>query len=220
MSIYIDTADLDLIKKNIDKKFCHGVTTNPTILSKIKNLNYFNHLKKIQRVCKKFNKSLSIEVTTNDPNKILDEIKYLKKFFFFKKLHIKIPVGYENLSLIDIIHKNKLKVNVTCVYTLSQGILSADAGADYISIFYNRTKDHGEDPNKIIFNLKNYIINNRLKSRIIVGSIRSYKDVEVGLSNGADIITVPPQIYYQLFNHEGTDNSINQFLNDIKKIQK
>ena len=113
-----------------------------------------------------------------------------------------------------------MKVNVTCVYTLAQGYLSADSYADYISIFYNRTKDLGEEPKKIITNLRKYIDQNNLKSKIIVGSIRSRQDVEDGIACGALIITVPPKIFFEIFNNEGTLNSINQFLDDIKKIQK
>jgi len=220
MTIYIDTADLEIIKENIDKDFCGGVTTNPSILSKIENLNYFYHLKKIKDICKKYNKSLSIEVTTNDKNKIIVEALKLKKKFNFKNLHIKVPVSRDNLTLISSLHKNNLKVNVTCVFTLAQSYLSADAKANYISIFYNRTKDLGEDPIKIISNLRRYIDDNNLKSKIIVGSVRSRKDVEDGILSGAHIVTVPPKIYYEMFDNQGTTNSIDQFLNDIKKIQK
>jgi len=220
MTFYIDTADIKIIKENISHNFCDGVTTNPSILSKIENLDYYDHLKKIKTLCKKNNKSLSIEVTTNDKTKILEEALSLKKKFNFKRLHIKIPVSQDNLSLIKSIHKNKMKVNVTCVYTLAQGYLSADSYADYISIFYNRTKDLGEEPKKIITNLRKYIDQNNLKSKIIVGSIRSRQDVEDGIACGAHIITVPPKIFFEIFNNDGTLNSINQFLDDIKKIQK
>ena len=220
MTIYLDTADLEIITENIDKHFCGGITTNPSILSKINNLDYFAHLKKIKQLCKKYNKSLSIEVTTNDKRKILKEALKIKKKYNFRKLHIKIPVSHDNLSLISNMHRNKIKVNVTCVFTLAQAYLSADSFGDYISIFYNRTKDLGEDPIKIIKNLRKYIDNHNLKSKIIVGSIRSRQDVEDGISSGAHIITVPPKIYTELFENKGTTNSINQFLDDIKKIQK
>ena len=79
MTIYLDTADLEIIAENIDKNFCGGITTNPSILSKINNLDYFAHLKKIKQLCKKYNKSLSIEVTTNDKRKILKEALKIKK---------------------------------------------------------------------------------------------------------------------------------------------
>lgn len=220
MTFYIDTADIEIIKKNIEYDFCDGVTTNPSILSKIENLDYYEHLKKIKKLCKTNNKSLSIEVTTNDKTKILNEALSLKKQFNFKRLHIKIPISHANLSLIQLMHKNKMKVNVTCVFTLAQAYLSADSKADYISIFYNRTKDLGENPSKIIKSLREYIDRNSLKSKIIIGSIRSRQDIEDGISNGAHIITIPPKVFDEMFINEGTSNSINQFLNDIKKIQK
>lgn len=220
MTIYLDTADLTIINKNIDKDFCGGITTNPSILSKINDLDYYSHLKKIKNLCNKYKKSLSIEVTTNDKDKILDEALKLKKKFNFSKLHIKIPVSHENLSLINKMHKNKIRVNVTCVFTLAQAYLSADSKGDYISIFYNRTKDLGENPIKIIKNLRKYIDHHNLKSKIIVGSIRSRQDIEDGISSGAHIITVPPKIFAEMFENQGTTNSINQFLDDIKKIQK
>ena len=98
-----------------------GMTLIPAMKLRLAAYSDLINIKKIKTLCKKNNKSLSIEVTTNDKTKILEEALSLKKKFNFKRLHIKIPVSQDNLSLIKSIHKNKMKVNVTCVYTLAQG---------------------------------------------------------------------------------------------------
>jgi transaldolase len=220
MTIFIDTADIDSLKKFIHYKFCGGITTNPSLLSNILNLNYEIQLKQILKICKKKNKSLSLEVLTNYPNKILEEAKAIHKRYNYNKLFVKVPVSFDNLKVVDQLIDLKIKVNVTCVFTLAQSILCADMNVDYISIFYNRIRDLKNDPDLIINTLSKYIKKTNSKSKILAASIRSPLDVENCIRNGADIVTVPPKIFEQLFFSQGTINSINQFANDTKKIFK
>ena len=220
MKLLLDTAVISEIEKYINFSFIGGVTTNPSLLSKIDFSSYKSDLHKIKDLCQKNNKSLSLEVFSNDPNEIYKEAIMIHKEFNFDNLFVKIPIDIKTISVIQKLESEGIKINCTCVYTLEQSFLLALMNTSIISVFYNRTKDKGNDPNMIIYNLKNFIIKNNSSSKIITGSIRNIKDVSQSLLNGTDYVTLNTKIIDDCINNEGSKESINQFMKDLKAWQK
>ena len=199
MKFFIDTANIEDIRKVINSNFCSGVTTNPSLIAK-ENVNYTNLMKLIVAECKKNSKPVSIEVFSNDKKKIYFEALKLNKVFRYKDLHI--------------------KINCTCVFSLSQALLCIQSNINIISIFFNRIRDLEEDPIRIIKIAKSIITKGGFKSKILIGSVRSVADIEECAEAGADIITIPSKLFVDSCHHKGSVTSINKFLEDVKKIKK
>jgi transaldolase len=219
MKFFIDTANIEEIRKVINSNFCSGVTTNPSLVAK-ENVNYINLMRLIVAECKKNSKPVSIEVFSNEKKKIYSEAIQLNKNFRYKDLHIKIPMSYDNLIIINRLVKKNIKINCTCVFSLSQALLCIQSNINIISIFFNRIRDLGEDPIRIIKIAKNIIADGGFKSKILVGSVRSVADIEESAEAGADIITIPAKLFIDSCHHKGSEISINKFLEDVKKIKK
>lgn len=220
MKLLLDTAVLSEIKKYINYTYIGGVTTNPSLLSKIDFSTYKNDLHEIRKLCEASNKSLSLEVFSENPEAIYNEAISIYEEFKFPNLYIKIPIDPANIDVIQKLESQGIKINCTCVYTLEQSLLLSLMNTSIISIFYNRTKDKGNDPNKIISDLKKFIDDNNSKSKIITGSIRKIDDVSQSLMNGTDYVTLSTKIIEKCFNDEGSKESINQFLEDLQNWQK
>jgi transaldolase len=137
-----------------------------------------------------------------------------------KDLHIKIPISYDNLIIINKLIKNNIKINCTCVFSLSQALLCIQSNINIISIFFNRIRDLEEDPIRIIKIAKSIITKGGFKSKILIGSVRSVADIEECAEAGADIITIPSKLFVDSCHHKGSVTSINKFLEDVKKIKK
>lgn len=219
MKFLLDTAIYQDIKELISLSFVGGVTTNPSLLSKINFNNYKKDLFKIRDLCMSHNKNLSIEVFSNNPDEIYSEAIKIYNEFKFNDLYIKIPITYSNASVIQKLEEENIKINCTCVYTIEQAMPLALMNTSIISIFYNRTKDKGNNPNEIIKNLKKFISDNHSTSKIIAGSIRKINDVSESLLSGTDFVTLNPEIIKKCFYNEGSEESIDQFMSDLKSWQ-
>jgi len=219
MIFYLDTANLDKIKELVPYKFCSGITTNPSLAMKEGVSSYKILIKDIVCILKEFKKPLSIEVFTNEPDKIYSEAMELMEAYDYCELYIKVPINYENIKIIENLKKNQIKINCTCVFSLTQVLMCIQSEVEIISLFYNRIKDQQDDPNRIIKISKNIINKLNSKSKILLGSIRKLKDIEEGCENGADIATIPPHLFIESCINEGSEKSIQQFMNDVKKIK-
>lgn len=219
MKYLLDTAIYEEIRNFIGLNFIGGVTTNPSLLSKIDFKTYKKDLFKIRDLCSENNKKLSIEVFSENPDEIYDEAKSINDEFNFNGLYIKIPITFKNIDIIQKLEDEGVKINCTCVYTIEQSLPLALMNVSIISIFYNRTKDKGNNPDEIIYSLKKFIIENGSKSKIISGSIRKTEDISNSLLSGTDYVTLNPEIIKKSFFHDGSQESIDQFSSDLKLWQ-
>lgn len=243
MKLFLDTANLKDIEEALREGLVSGITTNPSLLAKEPKSHYTQHMKKIANLCRKYgnNCSLSIEVFTNDKDKMvkqaltfIDEIKY-------KNLAIKIPISYRNQNNISVIKKLAGKgvlVNCTACHTQMQLVMAAAGGAKYVSLFYNRVRDGLKDttytserkkllkekviekadfdPNHVLRETRE-LLKEYPNTEIIAGSMRSSLDIKEAGLNGAHIVTASLNIIKSSLFHFKTDYAVEQFLSDFEK---
>lgn len=221
MKFFIDTANLQHIEDILKKGFVSGITTNPSLIAKEPNSDYLEHCKKIVEICRDIKDvPLSVEVFTNDPNEMYDQSMSLLDGLDYDGANIKIPVGYEELEVVNRLYQNGVDVNVTCCFTESQMEFSALAGARYVSLFYNRLLDWGGDPNQVLKNVRETFDNNGITSEIIVGSIRYQRDVENSWKNGGHIITAGYNLFPSILQHSQTTFCVEKFISDFSEWSK
>lgn len=213
---YIDTANLQEIEDTISKGFVSGITTNPSLLAKEPATGFYPHIKKIIEICKQHdNPSLSVEVFAKEPEKMLNQAMSIYDELEYSNLSIKIPIGYEELNVVSELAKRGIGVNVTCCFTEQQMLFGEMAGAKYVSLFYNRLKDFGGDPNQVLQNVSRQFDKSFSTCKIIVGSIRKDYDVVNSWNNGGDIVTAGYKLFPTILEHPMTDYSVEGFLRDF-----
>lgn len=217
MKLFLDSANIDDLEFALDLGFIKGVTTNPSLLSKEPKSNFNEHIKNMVKILKDHKSSLplSVEVFTNDPDKMIDQAKEIYDLAEYDHLNIKIPIGWRELKAISAISEFT-KVNVTCIFNVQQSIIAAGAGGHYLSIFFGRLKDIGGYPINVIKETKKILKEFNSSCEIIAGSIRNQGDVLESISSGADIVTTSLEVLESLTPHPQTDKSVNGFLKDFE----
>lgn len=221
MKIFIDSANLNDIEEALQRGFPAGVTTNPSILSKEKGIDFKEHIKEIIQLLKRYryNIPLSVEVFTIDPNEMIEQAQgFVHEFGHYENLNIKVPIGWEELRVIHYLRTAGIKVNCTCCMSYNQALTAALAGANYVSLFYGRIRDTGYDAFSVVQRVNQTFKASGISSEIIVGSIRHICDVNEAFLAGADIVTVPPKFFKQMVSHPKTDEAVNQFVNDYRDM--
>jgi len=207
MQIFIDSANLDEIKEILSWGIVDGCTTNPKLASKEMDKNFEANTKEILKIV---DGPVSVEVTTNELDEMLKEAE--KYSSWGKNVVVKVPMGIEGLKAVNILKEKGINTNVTACMSVGQAILAAKAGADYASLFYSRIGDMGYNPTNVVADTVRMFEVSKVKTKIIVGSIRHLMQViEAGLA-GAHVLTVPPPFLHMLTKNPKTDESINEFL--------
>jgi len=218
MKFFLDTANLDEIEDALETGLISGITTNPSLMAKEPKTNFYTHISKIADLCELYNGiPLSVEVFATDPRKILEQAYDIRTRVPYKKLNIKIPVGYEELKIINKLSEMGIPINCTCCFTTTQMQLAAAAGARYVSLFYNRLLDVKGNPIQALQRTRSFLDSKKLNCEIIAGSIRNAYDIEDAWDAGAHIVTASNTILKKATKHPKTDESVNQFLSDFKK---
>lgn len=224
MGLFLDTGNIEEIKKYYEMGVIRGVTTNPTILVEEglggDKKNVKNRTVEIANLINPL--PLSIEVTSS---KVLDMEKEATQFSgWAKNINVKIPIhGPEGemdyLKLIKKLEeKNDIRVNVTAMMSAQQGFVAAMAGASYVSIFGGRVNDMGYNVCPEIKKLRKLIDDFSLKSKIIMGSTREALNVTEWLEAGAHIVTLRPKILKTMIVHPFTKETVKQFICDGAKL--
>ena len=215
MKLFIDTANIEEIKDAISKGIIAGVTTNPSLLAKEPKADFYDHIKRIADICDGL--PLSVEVFATEPQAMIDQAHEIITKLDYPNTNIKIPIGYEELRVVNELSKNNIRVNCTCCFTSSQLELAALAGARYVSLFYNRLLDVNGDPLQVLRETRKFIDENNLNCEIISGSIRKAEDVSNAWAAGCHVVTAGHKIIFDMTKHSQTDKSINGFLEDFKE---
>jgi transaldolase len=213
VKIFIDTANLNEIRKAKALGLVDGVTTNPTLL--MKEGEESETL--IRKIAKEVRGPVNVEVTGITHEEIVKEAKVLATWG--DEIVIKIPINPEGLKAVKSLSAEGIRTNVTLLFSASQAILAAKAGATYICPFLGRLDDISFNGLELIRQIRGIYDNyNEMETQIIVASVRNPLHViEAGLI-GAEIVTIPPAIIDQMVKHPLTDKGIAQFLEDAKKI--
>ena len=219
MKIFVDTADLNEIKELASWGIIDGVTTNPTLVAKTGRP--FNEI--IEEIFKIVNGPISLEVVSEKSDDMVKEAKALIKKVsekYRKNVAIKIPMNPEGLKAVKILSKEKIKTNVTLVFSANQALLAAKAGATYVSPFIGRLDDIGQEGMQVIEEIMEIFCNYDIETEVIVASIRHPIHVIQAARIGADIATVPPEVIRKMVKHSLTDVGIKNFLKDWEKVKK
>lgn len=214
MQIFLDTANLEQIKKYAAWGVVDGVTTNPTLIAK-ENANLE---KRIKDICKVINGPISSEVIATDSAKMVEEGKKYAKWH--KNVYVKLPATAEGLKACKILSSAGIKINMTLVFSSVQALLAAKAGAALISPFIGRLDDIGEDGMALIAEIREIFDAHGISTKILAASIRHPRHVAEAARIGADICTMPPEILEKLIQHPMTDKGLAAFLADWEKVKK
>jgi transaldolase len=213
VKIFIDTANLNEIKKAKAMGLVDGVTTNPTLLAKEGEETE----KLIRKIWQEVRGPVNVEVVGITCEEMVKEAKAMAAWG--DEIVIKIPITPEGLKTVKILSSEGIRTNITLLFSASQAILAAKAGATYICPFLGRLDDISTNGLELIRQIRGIYENYPdIETQIIVASVRHPIHVIESGMMGAEIVTIPPAIIEQMVKHPLTDKGISQFLEDAKKI--
>ena len=226
MPIFLDTGNLKEIEKYLKMGIIRGVTTNPTILLKDGVTGGMKGVKarsvEIAKMIAPL--PLSVEVTTNDPPKMLQQAQELAALA--PNINVKITIHGPNgeLQNLEVIHeleeKRNIRINVTAMMSAQQCLLAAMAGATYVSLFGGRVNNMGYNACEEISKLRQVLDDFNLKAKIIIGSTREVLNVIEWLGAGAHYVTVAPNLLEGMIVHPYTKETVQMFLADAAKTEE
>ncbi|HZI06135.1 MAG TPA: fructose-6-phosphate aldolase [Archangium sp.] len=212
MKFFIDTADVAEIRKAHDMGVLDGVTTNPSLLAKVgRGLE-----ETIREICSIVDGPVSAECVSADAPEIIKEGRQLAKIH--DNVVVKIPMGVEGMKAVKALTAEGIRTNVTLCFSANQALLSAKAGATYISPFVGRLDDISQDGMELIAHILEIYQNYDFTTQVLVASIRNPVHVLQSARMGAHVATLPYNVITQLANHPLTDIGIKKFLSDWEKV--
>ena len=212
MKFFIDTANLDEIREANELGLIDGVTTNPSLIAKEKNVDFSEHIAKI---CEMVKGDVSAEVTSVDAEGMLKQGRELAKIA--PNVVIKCPLTLDGLKATRAFREEGTKVNVTLCFSAAQALLAAKAGATYISPFIGRLDDIGQNGMQLIADIVQIYDNYNFETQVLAASIRHPMHIVDAALLGAHVATIPFKVIQQLAKHPLTDKGIDSFTSDWKK---
>lgn len=213
MQIFADTANLDDLKELSSMGIIDGCTTNPTICLKDIGCDFKTRMKAIIDLVAG---DVSIEVTSNKHDEMLSQARQFASWG--KNVVIKIPMNRDGLKAVSTLKKEGIPCNVTACMAAKQAILAAKAGARYVSFFWARIEDMGHSAKDVVAGTVELFKIHGVPTKIIVGSLRQMSQVNDALQTGADVLTITPQLLYDMIDHPRTESTIAEFLDNWKKF--
>lgn len=213
MKFFIDTANLDEIREAADLGLLDGVTTNPTLLSKEKG----NPQDILREICKIVAGPVSAEVIATDAAGMLREGLELRKLG--ANIVIKVPMTVDGLKAIRAFSDQGIPTNCTLIFSATQALMAAKAGATYASPFVGRLDDISSEGMGLIEEICTIYRNYDFSTEVLVASIRSPMQVKTAALLGADVATIPASVIKQLVKHPLTDLGLERFLADWEKVK-
>ena len=213
MKFFLDTANVDEIKRVNDLGLCDGVTTNPSLINK-EGRDFKEVVSEISKIV---DGPVSAEVTCYDYEGMVDQARDLAKWS--DNIVVKIPMTEDGLKAIHTLSKEGIKTNCTLIFSISQGIMAMKAGATYISPFMGRIDDMGENGAELVASLRDVIDIYGYESEIIAASIRHINHLEEAALAGAHIATIPGSLFEKLWTHPLTTVGIDAFVKDWEKFE-
>jgi transaldolase len=210
MKFFVDTAEIEDIKKLYETGLLDGVTTNPSLIAKSGR----NFLEVIAEICKTVPGAVSAEVAATDYDGMVKEGTKLAKIA--DNVVVKVPLTVDGLRATKHFSKEGIKTNVTLCFSPNQALLAAKVGATYISPFIGRLDDINLEGMELIQQIRTIYDNYAFSTEILAASIRSPNHVTQAALAGADVATIPPAVIYKLADHPLTKSGLEQFVKDWK----
>ena len=214
MKIFLDTANIESIKKYNDMGLIDGITTNPTLLSKEKG----NPAEIMREIVNIVRGPVSLEVIGTTMEEMINEAHRLKKYG--QNVVVKIPMIPDGLKVVKKLKEQGIQTNVTLIFSANQAILAAKAGAAYVSPFIGRLDDAGHDGMTVISEIMQIFKNYQFNTEVLVASVRHPLHVTEAGKIGAHVVTLPPDILGKMISHPLTDKGLSAFLSDWEKVKK
>jgi transaldolase len=215
MKIFLDTANIEAIKKYLELGIVDGITTNPSLLLKEKSKDPIDLMRNIVKLV---DGPVSLEIVAIEFEEIIEES--LKLANYGDNVVVKIPMSSIGLKAINFLTKKNIKTNVTLIFSANQALLAAKAGATYVSPFIGRLDDIGHDGLTLISDIVQIFSNYDITTQVLVASIRHPIHVIESAKLGADVVTLPPEILQKMIYHTLTDKGLDVFLADWGKLKK
>ena len=214
MKIFLDTANLESIRKFNDMGLLDGITTNPSLMSKEGG----NPKDGMAEITKIIQGDVSLEVLSTDYSGMVEEGRKLRNYG--NNVVVKVPMTPDGLKACKILTSENIPVNVTLIFSSNQAVLAAKAGAKYVSPFIGRLDDIGHDGMQLIKEIKTIFSNYNFKTQILVASVRHPLHVIEAAKIGADVVTLPPAVLDKMLGHPLTEIGLKNFLTDWEKLKK
>lgn len=213
MELYFDTVDLDEIQKAVDTGLIKGVTTTPTFLLKDGIKNPIEFYSKIREI---FRGDLQVEALGSTPKEIGETVERVFESGL-SNVTFKVPVTWHGLKAVKE-NAEKFKFNVHLVYNVNQAILAAECGASIVCPLMGRFDDYGGNSYELLCRIKEALSKNRYETKVMASSIRHPKHVETAFLAAADIVTVPPSVFWMLLDTPYTQDGIAKFETDLSSV--
>ena len=212
MKIFLDTADTTLIGKYFETGLIDGVTTNPSLIMKSgKNPEIvYQEIKDIGV------KDISMEVMGDAQTMLNESIRLVEKFGSVTT--IKLPMTRDGLAVCKELSREKVRTNVTLIFCASQAVLAAKSGATYVSPFVGRLDDQSVAGLEVVRSISELYRIHRMETQVLAASIRNVQRAIRSWYNGAEICTMPPNVFDSMYDHILTDAGLAIFENDAKEI--
>lgn len=214
MQFFLDTADIEAIKKYAAWGVVDGVTTNPSLIAK-EGVDLSERIKEITEVV---DGPISSEVVATDYEGMIKEGRGYATWH--KNIFVKVPMTPDGLRACKTLSSEGIQVNVTLVFSPGQALLAAKAGATLISPFIGRLDDICQDGMGLIAEIVDMFSNYDFKAKVLVASVRHPRHVIEAARLGADICTMPPEVFDKLIKHPLTDIGLEKFLADWEKVKQ
>tara|TARA_Y100000401_G_scaffold72030_1_gene58084 strand:- start:1775 stop:2404 length:630 start_codon:yes stop_codon:yes gene_type:complete len=207
MRIFLDTADFEEIKAADKTGLIDGVTTNPTLIKKSGRdpIEVYQDIKELGIT------DISMEVT-GDLNQMIEDGNRLNEMFS-EVITIKVPMTVEGLQACKYFSEDNIRTNVTLVFNAAQAVLAAKAGATYVSPFVGRIDDLGYAGTEVVRSCAELL--RRTNTQVLAASIRTTQRVVRSFYSGADVVTMPPGVFWQMYKHVLTDVGLDIFEKDL-----
>jgi transaldolase len=220
MKIFLDTADVSMIGPAYDTGLIDGVTTNPTLILK-SGRQLIDVSKEISSAFDKL-ESISCEVVADTAEEMLSQAK--QYYTIAPHITIKVPCTVEGLKACKALSDVGIKTNVTLVFSVAQALLAGKAGATYISPFIGRWEDNSVDGLELIKNIRQAFDNScwwsKVVPQILAASVRDVRQVEKCALFGADVVTIPPVVFWGMYKNVMTEKGLEQFQKDWDEVTK
>jgi transaldolase len=214
MQIFMDSANVKMIRDAVTHGLIDGVTTNPSLIAK----EGADFRQVVEEICRAVPGPVSVEVVGKAYDEMIAEGREVAKIA--DNVVVKIPMLKEGLRAVRELTRDGIRVNVTLVFSAAQGLLAAKAGATYVSPFVGRLDDHAHVGMEVVRDLVTIYDNYGLPTQVLAASIRHPGHVVEAALAGAHVVTVPPAVLEQLLKHPLTDIGLERFLADWQKVPR
>ena len=212
MQIFIDTANVEDIKKYVDKGIIDGVTTNPALIAKEGR----DFKKVVSEICDIIDGPISAEVVSTSSSNMIEEARLIAKIH--KNIIVKIPATNDGFQALKQVSLEGIKTNFTVLYTANQALLAAKLGATYVSPFVGRLDANSTDGSGLLREIVRIYSNYKLPTKVLAASMRNVIYVKEAALSGCHVATIPPEIIDQMMFSEMSEIALSGFLKEWEKL--